>query len=78
MDLRYTKMEELNIKGVRKYPLFYGGNMLEKPKRPKQFNNQEMQIPDTIENLINRYDLENKEIYEFLDYLVKYLNERGI
>ena len=52
--------------------------MIEKPKRPKQLNNQDKQIPFTIPDLINRYDLENIDIYDFLDYLVNYLNERGI
>lgn len=48
--------------------------MLEKPKRAKQLNNQDRQIPATIQELINRYDLENKDIYKFLDYLVDNIN----
>lgn len=52
--------------------------MIEKPKRKKQLNNQDRQIPANIQELINRYDLDNKDIYDFLDYLVNYLNERGI
>lgn len=52
--------------------------MLEKPKRAKQLNNQDRQLPATIQELINRYDLENLKIYDFLDELVDYLNERGI
>lgn len=52
--------------------------MLEKPKRPKQLKSQDRQIPITIQDLINRYDLENLKIYDFLDELVDYLNERGI
>ena len=52
--------------------------MLEKAKRPKKLNNQDRQIPTNIQELINRYDLDNLEIYDFLDYLVNYLNERGI
>lgn len=52
--------------------------MIEKPTRPKQFNNQDRQIPTNIQELINRYDLDNTKIYDFLDYLVNYLNERGI
>ena len=52
--------------------------MLEKPKRPKQLNNQDRQAPATIQDLIKRYDLDNTKIYDFLDYLVNYLNERGI
>ena len=49
--------------------------MLEKPKRVKQLNNQDRQLPATIQELINRYDLENKDIYKFLDYLVDSINE---
>lgn len=52
--------------------------MIEKPKRKKQLNNQDRQIPTNIQELINRYDLDNAKIYDFLDYLVDYLNERGI
>ncbi len=52
--------------------------MLEKPKRPKQLNNQDRQSPVTIQDLINRYDLENTKIYDYLDELIDYLNERGI
>ena len=48
--------------------------MLEKPKRPKQLNNQDRQLPATIQELVNRYDLENKNIYKFLDYLVDNIN----
>ena len=49
--------------------------MLEKPKRVKQLNNQDRQLPATIQELINRYDLENKDIYKFLDSLVDNINE---
>ncbi len=52
--------------------------MIEKPKRPKKLNNQDRRIPNDIQELINRYDLDNTDIYDFLDYLVNYLNERGI
>lgn len=52
--------------------------MLEKPKRQKQLKNQDRQIPANIQELINRYDLDNRKIYDFLDYLIDYLNERGI
>lgn len=52
--------------------------MIEKPKRSKQLNNQDRKIPANIQELITRYDLDNKDIYDYLDYLVKYLNERGI
>ena len=50
--------------------------MLEKPKRAKQLNNQDRQLPATIQELINRYDLENKDIYKFLDYLVDSINNK--
>lgn len=52
--------------------------MIEKPKRPKQLNIHDRQPPRTIEELINRYDLENKKIYDYLDYLIDKLNEGGI
>lgn len=52
--------------------------MIEKPKRKKEMTNQERQLPNTIQELVNRYDLDNIEIIDFLDYLVDYLNERGI
>lgn len=52
--------------------------MIERPKRKKQLNNQDRQIPTNIQDLINKYDLDNTKIYNFLDYLVDYLNERGI
>lgn len=49
--------------------------MIEKPKRPKKLNNQDRKIPINIQELINRYDLENKDIYTFLDYLVDSIND---
>ena len=52
--------------------------MINKIQKTQQLNNQEMQIPKDIQELIQRYDLDNKTIYDFLDYLVDYLNERGI
>lgn len=44
--------------------------MIEKPKRKKQLNNQDRQIPANIQELINRYDLDNKDIYDYLDKMV--------
>jgi hypothetical protein len=44
--------------------------MIEKPKRPKKLNNQDRKIPINIQELINRYDLENNDIYDYLDSLV--------
>lgn len=52
--------------------------MIEKPKRPIKLNNQDRQIPANIQDLINRYDLDNTNIYDYLEYLVNYLNERGV
>lgn len=48
--------------------------MIEKPKRPKKLNNQDRKIPASIQELINRYDLENNDVYDFLDYLVNSFN----
>lgn len=48
--------------------------MIEKPKRPKQPNIQDRQPPRTLEELINRYDLDNTKVYDFLDELVELLN----
>lgn len=45
--------------------------MIEKPKRPKQPDIQERQPPRTLQELINRYDLDNTKIYDFLDELVE-------
>lgn len=50
--------------------------MIEKPKRPKQPNIQDRQPPRTLQELINRYDLDNTKIYDFLDGLVDLLNIR--
>lgn len=44
--------------------------MIEKPKRPKKIPNQDNKQPQTIEQLIKRYDLDNTKIYDFLDELV--------
>lgn len=48
--------------------------MIEKPKRPKKLNNQDRKIPINIQELINRYDLENIDIYDYLDKLVSSFN----
>lgn len=48
--------------------------MIEKPKKPKQPNIQDRQPPRTLEELINRYDLDNTKVYDFLDELVELLN----
>lgn len=52
--------------------------MIEKPKRPKKIPNQDNKQPQTIQELIRRYDLDNTKVYDFLDYIVNYLNEKGV
>lgn len=49
--------------------------MIEKPKRPKKIPNQDNKQPQTIRELIRRYDLDNTKIYDFLDELVGTLKE---
>lgn len=44
--------------------------MIEKPKRPTKIPNQDNKQPQTINELIRRYDLDNTKIYDFLDELV--------
>lgn len=44
--------------------------MIEKIKRPQQFNNQEMQIPRNIQELMQRYDLDSNDIRDYLDFLI--------
>jgi hypothetical protein len=48
--------------------------MIEKPKRPNKIPNQDNKQPQTIQELIRRYDLDNTKIYDFLDELVNKLN----
>ena len=50
--------------------------MLEKPKRPSNADIQDRLQPTTIEGLIQKYDLGNEAIYDYLDYLVDYLNSK--
>lgn len=52
--------------------------MLERPKRTKKVSIQDRIQPTTVEELIRKYDLDNKKIYEYLDYLVEYLNDKKI
>lgn len=47
--------------------------MIKKISRPKQVNNQDKQAPKTIQELMQRYDLDNKEICDYLDYLIEHL-----
>ena len=51
--------------------------MIEKTKRPKKIPNQDNKQPQTIEQLIKRYDLDNTKIYDFLDELVESLNKQA-
>lgn len=44
--------------------------MLEKFKRKKELANQDRKIPQTIQELIKRYDLDNNAIIEYLEYIV--------
>lgn len=52
--------------------------MINKIQRRKQIDKQEKQQPQTIQDIIRRYDLDNTKIEDFLDYLVDYLNGKGI
>lgn len=51
--------------------------MLEKPKRPVKPNIQDRLQPTTVEELIRKYDLENKGVYDFLDKIVDYINSNA-
>lgn len=51
--------------------------MIEKPKRPKKIPNQDNKQPQTIQELIRRYDLDNTKIYDFLDELAMQINSRN-
>lgn len=48
--------------------------MFEKIKRKKQVGKQDITKPKTIDDLIRKYDLENIDIYNFLDELIDSLN----
>ena len=52
--------------------------MLEKIKKENSIDDRDKQEPQTIQDLIRRYDLGNKKIEDFLDYLIDYLNGKGI
>lgn len=51
--------------------------MLEKPKRPTKPKIQDRLQPTTVEELIRKYDLENKGVYDFLDKMVDYINDNN-
>lgn len=50
--------------------------MIEKPKRPKRLDIQDRQPPRTLQELTNRYDLDNTKIYDYLDELISKVNEK--
>lgn len=50
--------------------------MIEKPKRPKKIPNQDNKQPQTIQELTRRYDLDNKDIYDYLDSLILQINKQ--
>lgn len=52
--------------------------MVEKIKKKNILSNQDRQIPQSIQELMNRYDLENLEVINKLNELIDYLKERGI
>ena len=52
--------------------------MIEKIKRKRVMSKQDITKPKSIEELIQKYDLENENIYSFLDNLVEYLNSKGV
>lgn len=49
--------------------------MIEKPKRPKKISNQDKKQPQTISDLIRRYDLDNTKVYDYLDNLIDQINK---
>lgn len=52
--------------------------MIDKIKRKKQVNKQDITKPKTVDDLQKKYDFSNKDIYDYLDYLVDYLNDKGV
>lgn len=49
--------------------------MLEKIKRKKVIGRQDITKPKTVDDLIQKYDLDNTKIIEYLDYMVDSLNK---
>lgn len=47
--------------------------MIKKIQKNKKMNNQDKQQPKNIQELMQRYDLDNNKIEEYLDYLIDYL-----
>ena len=52
--------------------------MIEKIKRNKQVDKQDITKPKSVDEMLKKYDLDNKKILDYLDYLVDYLNEKGV
>ena len=52
--------------------------MIEKPVKPNKPDIQDRLQPTTIEGLIHKYDLSNEKTYDYLEYLVNYLNEKEV
>lgn len=49
---------------------------LDKIRRKRQVKKQDITKPKTIDDLIRKYDLENIDIYNYLDYMVELLNNK--
>lgn len=52
--------------------------MIEKAVRNNKTIAQDRLQPTSVEGLIQKYDLDNKKIYDYLEYLVDYLNRKGV
>lgn len=52
--------------------------MIYKINRNKKVNKQDITKPKNIDDMLKKYDLENEKILDYLDYLVDYLNEKGV
>ena len=52
--------------------------MIDKIKRNKKVNKADITKSKNVDDVIRKYDLENANIYDFLDYLVDYLNDKGV
>ena len=52
--------------------------MIEKIKRKKMVDKQDITKPKSVDEVIKKYDLDNAKILDYLDYLVDYLNEKGV
>lgn len=49
--------------------------MIEKIKSNSKLSNQDRQLPQTIQELVNRYDLENIEVTNKINELIDFLKE---